>query len=356
MLLQLFLTTTKGPYVPNPTINIPNNFRAPNPKRAVAIVVVVLLGIIGASALRSSFVSVDANEIGIEIVRGKVQGTLSPGWHLISPVGGKVARFSTRLQQTSMLRTPGEGDRTGDDSIEVASSEGARMNVDVTINYRLKKSDAVQLFQTIKNEDDLRERIVRPGVRSIMRDVFALYKAKDAITGSRGEIQGIVSTRLNEKFEKQGLAIETIDIREIYLPATIQEQVDQSIAAEAANQKVAIQRKQKETEAETARLVAEKAAEQARIEAKGRADAAIIAATGEADANRRIAESLTPGILQLRQIEAVYKNGNQIYFLPQGASPNVFLTPSNNLGTPSTPSSAQQAAAAAVTTATTIAP
>ncbi len=341
----------------NPTINIPNGMRNPNPKRIIPVVAVILVAIVGLNVLRASFISVDANEIGIEIVRGKVQGTLNPGWHLISPIGGKVSKFSTRLQQTSMLRTAGEGDRAGDDSIEVASSEGARMNVDLTIGYRLNKADAVQLFRTIRSEEDLRERVVRPGVRSVMRDVFALYKAKDAITGSRGEIQGIVTSRLNEKFSKQGLTIETIDIREIYLPPTIQEQVDQSIAAEAANQKVAIQRKQKETEAETARLVAEKAAEQARIEAKGKADAAIITATGEADANRRIAESLSPGLIQLRQIEAVYKNGNQIYFLPQGASPNVFLTPSNNLGTPSTPTAAQQsAAAAATTTDTTIAP
>lgn len=340
----------------NQTINIPQ-FNKPSPKRLLSLVAVIAALFVAANLLRAAFVSVDANEIGIEVVRGKVQGTLAPGWHLISPVGGKVAKFSTRLQQTSMLRTPGEGDRPGDDSIEVASSEGARMNVDVTINYRLNKVDAVKLFQTIKSEDDLRERIVRPGVRSVMRDVFAKYKAKDAITSSRGEIQGIVSNRLNEKFAKEGVTIQTIDIREIYLPDAIQEQVNQSIAAEAANQKVAIQRQQKETEAETSRLVAEKAAEQARIEAKGKADAAIIAATGEADANRRIAESLTPGLIQLRQIEAVYKNGNQIYFLPQGASPNVFLTPSNNLGTPSTPSSAQQsAAAAATTTETTIAP
>ncbi len=337
----------------NQQINIPN-FKAPQPRRVAAIIGAVIALLVAFSVVKAAFVSVDANEIAIKIVRGKVQGTLSPGWHLISPVGGTVAKFSTRILQTSMLRTPGEGDRAGDDSIEVASSEGARMNVDVTINYRIRKGDAVQLFQTIRNEDDLRERIVRPGVRSVMRDIFAVYKAKDAITQKRGEIQGIVSSRLNEKFSKQGIAIDTIDIREIYLPETIQEQVNESIAAEAANQKVAIQRKQKETEAETNRLVAEKAAEQARIEAKGKADAAILLATGEADANRKIAESLTPGLIQLRQIEAVYKNGNQIYFLPQGASPNVFLTPSNNVGTPSTPSAAstaqQQLAAATVTT------
>lgn len=343
--------------MPQPTINIDtSNFpKLPQPRRLGIIVGLVVALLIGFNLLSRAFVSVDANEIGVEVVRGQVQGTLGPGWHLISPVGGKVNKFSTRLLQTSMLRTPGEGDRTGDDSIEVASLEGARMNVDVTINYRLNKQQAVNLFRTIKDENDLRERIVRPGVRSTMRDVFAGYKAKDAITNRRGEIQQRVASLLNGKFEKDGIDVQTVDVREIYLPENIQEQVNQAIGAEAAAQRVTIERKQKETEAETLRLVAEKTAAKARIEAQGAADARLINAQGEAEANRKIAESLTPGLLQLRQIEAVYKNGNQVYFLPQGASPNVFLTPTQNVGQPSPPSAEVQAAAAA-TTVTTVKP
>ena len=343
--------------MPN-TINIDtsNLPKLPQPRKIGFIVGAAVLALVGFNLLSRSFISVDANEIGVEIVRGQVQGTLQPGWHLISPVGGKVKKFSTRLLQTSMVRTGGEGDRAGDDSIEVASLEGARMNVDVTINYRLNKSQAVKLFGTIKDETDLRERIVRPGVRSTMRDVFGAYNAKDAITTKRGEIQQRVSSALNGKFEKDGIDVQTVDIREIFLPENIQEQVNQAIGAEAAAQRVSIERKQKETEAETQRLVAEKTAAKARIEAQGSADARRINAEGEAEANRKIAESLTPGLLQLRQIEAVYKNGNQIYFLPQGASPNVFLTPTQNVGQPSPPSAETQAAIASTTVTTTTKP
>ncbi len=331
---------------PGPTIRIPNMPKAtpPRPRTLIIIAALVVGTIILLNVFRSAFISVDANQIGVKIVRGKVQGTLPPGWHLISPIGGKVATFSTRIQQTSMLRTPNEGDRTGDDSVDVASQEGAKMNVDVTINYRLRKTAAVQLFSNIRDEEDLRERIVRPGVRSITRDVFANYGAKDAITSGRGDIQAEVTRRLNEKFDKQGLDVDTVDIREIYLPVNIQSQVDEAIGAEAQAQKAAINRKQKETEAETARLVSEKAAAQKRIEAQGSADAKKISSQAEANANRIIAESLTPGLIQLRQIEAVYKNGNQVYFIPQGSSPNVFLTPTQNVGAPAVSSAVAAAA------------
>ena len=336
-------------------INVGRRLRTNNPSpRAIGTLIVLgVAALIVISVLRSAFVSVDANQVGVKIVRGNVQGTLSPGWHLISPIGGKVKTFSTRLQQTSMLRTAGEGDRVGDDSIDVASKEGARMNVDLTINYRLRAASAVKLFSTIRDETDLRERIVRPGVRSITRDVFAQFNAKAAITSERAVIQKQVTERLNKKFDVDGVFIEAVDIRAIYLPENVQSQVDEAIGAEAAAQKASIQRKQKETEAETERLVAEKNAQQKRIEAQGQADARKIAAEGEASANRQIAESLTPGLIQLRQIEAVYKNGNQIYFLPQGASPNVFLTPTQNVGTPAVTSAAVAAAATNSTTTTT---
>ncbi len=307
--------------------------RRARPKTVVRLAILGILAVVAYGVLSSSFVSVDANQIGVEIVRGKVKGTLNPGWHLISPVGSRVEKFSTRIEQTSMLRSS-EGDRPMDDSVEAASLEGATISVDITINYRLDKTKAVRLFNTIRDENDLRERIVRPGVRSVTRDVFAGYNAREAITVKRGEIQQRIVRGLAARFEGQGILIETVDVRELYLPENIQEQVNQAIAAEAAGQKATIERRQKETEAETARLVAEKTAEQLRISARGEADAKTIAAKAEAEANREIAESLTPGLIQLRQIEAVYKNGNQIYFLPQGASPNIFLTPSNNLQVP----------------------
>ncbi len=299
----------------------------------------VLLGALGVGALVAfnlvsrSFVSVDANQIGVEIVRGKVKGTMEPGWHLVSPIGARVEKFSTRIEQTSMIRSASEGDRSGDDSVEAASLEGATISVDITINYRLDKTKAVRLFNNIKDENDLRERIVRPGVRSVTRDVFAGYPAREAITSKRGEIQQRINSALTKRFAEQGIIVQTVDVRELYLPVNIQEQVNQAIAAEAAAQKATIERKQKETEAETGRLVAEKSAERILIEAKAQAESQRIRADGEAEANRAIANSLTPGLIQLRQVEAVYKNGNQVYFIPQGSSPNIFLTPSQNLGT-----------------------
>ena len=59
-----------------------------------------------------------------------------------------------------------------------------------------------------------------------------------------------------------------------------------------------------EGEAEEAKIKAEGQAEQARIKAQGTADAQLITATATAEANKKIANSLTPELIELRKIEA----------------------------------------------------
>ena len=62
--------------------------------------------------------------------------------------------------------------------------------------------------------------------------------------------------------------------------------------------------KKAEGEAEEAKIKAEGSAEQARIKAQGTADAQLITATATAEANKKIADSLTPELIELRKIEA----------------------------------------------------
>ena len=87
-------------------------------------------------------------------------------------------------------------------------------------------------------------------------------------------------------------------------------------------------------------LLAEKRAAQAtgeaeakRIEAQGRADAVTIEAKAQAVANKSIAESLTPNLLNMQQIEvqgkfneALRENKDaKIFLTPGGSTPNIWV-------------------------------
>jgi regulator of protease activity HflC (stomatin/prohibitin superfamily) len=109
------------------------------------------------------------------------------------------------------------------------------------------------------------------------------------------------------------------------LPENVQTQVDQQIAAKAANEKATLDRRTSETQAQTALLVAQKGAQQKVAEAQGEADAAKARADGEAEANRKIAASLTPELAAYRIAIAKYE--------AMAKASNVLVSEGNSSGT-----------------------
>ena len=86
-------------------------------------------------------------------------------------------------------------------------------------------------------------------------------------------------------------------------------------------------------EAEKRAALASGEAEARRIEAQGRADAVTIEAQAQAAANKEIAKSLTPHLLQMQQIEvqgkfneALRENKDaKIFLTPGGSTPNIWV-------------------------------
>lgn len=286
-----------------------------------------------AAPLLAACSTVGPNEVGVKVVGGKIKDCNVQSGQYFNGPRTDYKKFSTLPFQTNMLRAEGEGDRAGDDSIEVASTEGAKMNADMTITVRFvidvdNEKAVCTMFKTVKSEDDFREKFLRPATRSVTRNVFTGYAAKDAFTTKRGEIQEKIKTELQKKFdaEKRPVVVESVDLRDIYLPKNIQDRIDQTINAEADAQTAAVNRKKQETEAETLRIVALKTAETSKAKAEGDANAKLAAAEAEAKtkvvnakadaeakllnaeaearANREISQSMSPELIELRKVQA----------------------------------------------------
>jgi regulator of protease activity HflC (stomatin/prohibitin superfamily) len=264
--------------------------------------------------------NVDSSENAVVSSGGKVSGCEGPGRHF--HVIKDQTKYPIGIQHTDMLKSPTEGDRKEPDAVTAASVEGAQVAIDLTVNYRVINDCAklTQLYKDgIKGEQKLKDVIIRPATRSAVRDVFGNYKVKDAISTKRGEIAAKIVDVLEKKFAKApargSVQVDSVELRNFYLPPELQKQVDQAISAEATNQRIEIERRRQETEAETARLVAQKGAETAKIKAEGEAQARLsaakadaesrtIAAQAEADANSKIAASLTPELSALKIAQA----------------------------------------------------
>lgn len=316
----------------NGVLNPPRQIRARSAGVAIAAVGVVI-------AIGSSVRLVAATDVGVPVTLGKIGQPLGPGVHLVSP-WTQVNAFSTRLQQSDMSQTVGEGDRTTTDGIEVLSSEGGRMVLDVTVRYAVNKESAGDLFRRVGSMVGIRENVVRPDVRSGMRDVYSRHTAEDGYATKREVIALEAETLIKERLAPFGLTIDAVKVRNITLETNLQTQITAKLEAKQAAERALIEQQQAQTVAETRRKVAETDAQ-----------ATVVLAKGQAEANLILAQSLTDALLRSKEIDAITKNTNTVlYPYGQPISPIVDGRGTGSDGAVAPPATAAPTTAAPATT------
>src|SRR3989339_183669 len=125
----------------------------------------------------ASIVIVDAGETGVYSLFGRVKDKeLSSGFHLVIPLA-KVAKMSIRTEEYTMSIAQGEGKRVGADAITSLTKEGLSVDLDMTVLYRLNEEQASDLYSKVGLNYE--EKILRPAIRTSIRDIIAQYEAKD---------------------------------------------------------------------------------------------------------------------------------------------------------------------------------
>jgi len=224
--------------------------------------VVLLLGV----AL-SSFKSIDAGEVGVQTLFGKVQDdVLESGLHVINPLV-EVTMFNTRTQNYTMSAKANEGQVSGDDAIRVLSSDGLEVTIDLSILYKVIPSKAPYIYQNIG--ENYEDNIVRPVTRTAIRDNAVNYQAVDLYSTKREEFQFKINKTISDNFAKNGLEVQQILVRNITLPESVRQSIESKIQAEQDAQKMqfVLQKERQE-------------ADRKRVEAQGIADYQKIISTG----------------------------------------------------------------------------
>jgi regulator of protease activity HflC (stomatin/prohibitin superfamily) len=230
--------------------------------------------------LFSCVVQVGPGEVGVQTLFGSVQErVLYSGLNFINPLVN-VENMDVKTQSYTMSIAQDEGNIASDDAITALSMDGLTIRLDVTVWYRLSESDAPQVFRTIGV--DYVAKIVRPAIRTALRDVSVLYSATDIYSGKRDEFTGGVTKNIDDAFFGRGIILERVLLRNVELPEMVRSAIDEKIAAEQkAQQMVYVLQKEKQE------------AERKKIEAQG-----------ISDYNRIVSQSITDQVLQLKGIEA----------------------------------------------------
>ena len=295
-------------------------------KGAIGGIVLGVIIIIGLIVGFSCAKKVPAGYVGIvySMNGGVSDNVLTQGWHIVSPTK-EVVLYSVGIEQ-SYLTAGEDGDSKKDDSFEVPSSDGKGLKVDLTFTYRYDTDRVTALFTRFKGQSgkEVRDSFIKPNIISWTKEVTAKYPVTDILGDERANLNIALSDYIRDKFDPYGIIIENVSLIDIDADdetrASVQRKVNAQQELELAQieQKTANVQAQKDKEValvkaeqdkETALIAANQEkevasinAEKAKIKAEGEAEAVKIKAEAEAEANKKIAESLTPELIENNKI------------------------------------------------------
>lgn len=224
---------------------------------------------------------IDSGEVGVKKTLGKINvEELGDGLNFFIPVISFISVYDIKTQELKEVAT-------------VPSSEGLMIDLEISVLYKLQGDKAADM--KIGVSGTYQETLLRPYIRSIIRDVVSGHKA-EAVYSEEGRaiVEDRVIEELKAKLDIRGVIIEDVMLRNVKLPAKIMEAIEFKLDKEQEEQR-------KVSELNIARKDAEIKVAEAR---------------GIADANRIIAGSLTREYLAFRFIQVLAETDNQVIYVP----------------------------------------
>lgn len=274
-------------------------------KKIKSLVSLFIIAIFFAWLFFASIIIVDAGETGVYSLFGKVKNEeLRSGFHLVIPLA-KVTKMSIRTEEYTMSIAENEGKKVGNDAITSLTKEGLSVDLDMTVLYRLSEEKASDVYRELGLAYD--EKVIRPTIRTVIRDVIAQYDAKELYSAKREEAAKQIQEGVKSNLEPRGIVVEEVLLRNIALPANLATAIQEKLQAEQEAQKYEfiLQKEKKEKERK------------------------VIEAEGQRDAQTIINQSLTPNYLYYSYINQLKDRQGTIY-VP--TNPSTGLPMFNNLG------------------------
>lgn len=228
--------------------------------------------LIGGLVVGSMFVKkVPVGHVGVVYNLDGVEDTpLSQGWHMVAPFD-KVIEYPVRTQTVNY------------DSVAVATSDGKNVDMDIAFNFNVDSTKAVGLYNKFGavSVENIADGFLRTRLRDSARQVISKYSVIDIYGEKSSQAQAEIQLAFAKDVEKIGFMVEGLTLgvpkADESTQTAINERVKASQQLEAKNTQIAIAEKEKE------RLAIE--------------------AEGIAEYNKKIAQSLTPELVNQMTVE-----------------------------------------------------
>lgn len=230
---------------------------------------------------------------GQQIVSAVNPQEYSEGIHIKLP-WVKITKFNTKTQDYTMSVISEEGEMARDDRIRTVTSEGLYVGLDITVLFRINSARVDEIRRTIGVEGDYQQIVVRPAIRSVIREVVSRFEAAAIYGIGRAEVQAQISRELENLLGPRGITVQAVLLRDVELP----EQITAAIEAK------------KQAEQEAMRMIYVLQKEELEKQRK------LIEAQGISAANKEISGSLTNAYLTWYWINNLHNHESVVYMIP----------------------------------------
>lgn len=283
----------------------------------------VLGGVIVLVLALSCVASIPTGHTGVVTTFGKVENyVFDSGIHFKEP-WKQVICMDNRVQKQSV-------------DLSCFSADIQQVNMLYTINYQIRKSDAMTIYATIGK--DYYDTVIAPTISESVKVVTAKYNA-ESLVEDRSEMAAAIEADLSDKLaayniELVSTSIENMDFTDAFEKAVEEKQVayqEKLKATTQAEQKVVeaekaaeIEKVNADAEAYKKKVSAQAEADAKRIAAQAEADAIKLEGSAKAEANEKIAKSMTPELIAHEQIEK-WSGNYPAVMMGEGATPIINL-------------------------------
>lgn len=207
----------------------------------------------------------------------------------ISLAGDREAKFEDGEINASQIAT----------SVKSGEESGAQVWYDLDATYNIDNADLKALYSEYRDQDRFTRQVVYPAIQKAARSIPSGYTTTEFRGAGSVKAGDEIAAEINKRLASYGVEITVATVKSV----NFTEAVEASLSV--------VEEKQQQEEAALADAAAKDVTNEQLIDN----------AKAEAKANREIAQSITPELIELRKIEA-YKEGT-VFVVPDGSTPMV---------------------------------
>ncbi len=197
--------------------NTPRNFSAKGTLVFFAIIFGVIIFI---ATFSSAFITIEAGKKGVLFKRfgGGLdkENIYGQGFHIVAPWNTMFV-YDVRKQQS-------------EEAMDVLSSNGLSITVDVSVIYRPKDKFIGYLHDLIGTE--YLNRIIIPEMRSSVRKIIGRYTPEELYSTKREVVQTEIFNETTKILDENHIILDAVLIRSVNLPATIKTAIESKLKQE----------------------------------------------------------------------------------------------------------------------------